>query len=351
MGILSMLFRIGADTTDFEIGAKRVQSLGDKMAKTFKRDVASAFAGVFVADRLVDFGLQAIRVSGQISDLSKQLGVSAEFLQEIKFAAELSGSSLDSFSSSIEKIQIARTKALGGNDELVKAFESLGVSSEQLKSSRIEDIFIQIGKAFEGEANPEKLLEAFIQLAGRGGGALIPAMVSGLSDAADQAHRLGLIMSQEVVNSMDEANDRLDILKAKATAGIGTIVGGLIEPVLNGIEHVYSAIEGFLLASSTPEGGKELSGMAMVKHMAQQAVQSFRASWDSTDIEEQNRKDIQSRMDSARNAAKSFDFEATDAELKKARQIQASVNTAFMGAQVSLALAVLPDSRQPSNRS
>ena len=333
MGILSMLFRIGADTTDFEIGAKRVQSLGDKMAKTFKRDVASAFAGVFVADRLVDFGLQAIRVSGQISDLSKQLGVSAEFLQEIKFAAELSGSSLDSFSSSIEKIQIARTKALGGNDELVKAFESLGVSSEQLKSSRIEDIFIQIGKAFEDEANPEKLLEAFIQLAGRGGGALIPAMVSGLSDAADQAHRLGLIMSQEVVNSMDEANDRLDILKAKATAGIGTIVGGLIEPVLNGIEHVYSAIEGFLLASSTPEGGKELSGMAMVKHMAQQAVQSFRASWDSTDIEEQNRKDIQSRMDSARNAAKSFDFEATDAELKKARQIQASVNTAFMGAQ------------------
>ena len=328
-----MLFRIGADTTDFEIGAKRVQSLGDKMAKTFKRDVASAFAGVFVVDNVVNLGLKAIQTAGQLNDLSQQLGVSVEFLQEIKFAAELGGSSLDSFASSIEKIQIARTKALGGNDELVKAFESLGVSSEQLKSSRIEDIFIQIGKAFEGEANPEKLLEAFTQLAGRGGGALIPAMVSGLSDAADQARRLGLIMSQEVVNSMDEANDRLDILKSKATAGIGTIVGGLIEPVLNGIEHVYSAIEGFLLASSTPEGGKELSGMAMVKHMAQQAVQSFRASWDSTDIEEQNRKDIQSRMDSARNAAKSFDFEATDAELKKARQIQASINTAFMGTQ------------------
>ncbi len=296
MAIFSLLAKLGLDGTNFESGLKRSQSL----AKGIGRDISGTLAGIFAVDKLAEFGLQAIETAGKLNDLSAQLGVSAEFLQEMKFAAELGGSSLEEVAAALEKITIARGKALGGDQGLLDAFARFGVTAQEIKSARIEDVFLKIGKAFEGEANPQNLIAPFRLLAGKSAGALIPAMATSLSEAADQARRLGLIMSNDVINAMDDANDRLDILKAKATAGIGTIVGSLLQPLLNGIEHVYSAVEAFFLSSATPEGGKELKAMEQIRHMFSQAKQAFITSYEQTDIEEQAKRDAETRRREAR---------------------------------------------------
>lgn len=328
MGILSMLFRIGADTTDFEIGAKRVQSLGDKMAKTFKRDVASAFAGVFVVDKVVDLGLKAIQTAGQLNDLSQQLGVSAKFLQEMKFAAEMGGASLSDVESGLQKIQIARQKALGGNDELVAAFESLGVSSEQLKSSRIEDIFIQIGRSFEGGANPEELVAAFTQIAGKGAGSLIPAMASGLADAAEQARNLGLVMSDDVVRSLDDANDRVEIMMKRLETGMGVVISSFVTPLMDFLDAFGAGVQGFF-------GAMFAEGRAgfQMENWIEQFQQSFRTARDEQQAELQAKKDADAKRAESRSKAAGFEFQASEADLKKARDLQRSVNTVFMGNQ------------------
>ncbi len=328
MGILSMLFRIGADTTDFEIGAKRVQSLGDKMAKTFKRDVASAFAGVFVVDKVVDLGLKAIQTAGQLNDLSQQLGVSAKFLQEMKFAAEMGGASLSDVESGLQKIQIARQKALGGNDELVAAFESLGVSSEQLKSSRIEDIFMQIGRSFEGGANPEELVAAFTQIAGKGAGSLIPAMASGLADAAEQARNLGLVMSDDVVRSLDDANDRVEIMMKRLETGMGVVIAEFITPLMDFLDAFGAGIQGFF-------GAMFAEGRAgfQMENWIEQFQQSFRTARDEQQAELQAKKDAEAKRAESRSKAAGFEFQASESDLKKARDLQRSVNTVFMGNQ------------------
>jgi hypothetical protein len=328
MGILSMLFRIGADTTDFEIGAKRVQSLGDKMAKTFKRDVASAFAGVFVVDKVVDLGLKAIQTAGQLNDLSQQLGVSAKFLQEMKFAAEMGGASLSDVESGLQKIQIARQKALGGNDELVAAFESLGVSSEQLKSSRIEDIFMQIGSSFEGGANPEELVAAFTQIAGKGAGSLIPAMASGLADAAEQARNLGLVMSDDVVRSLDDANDRVEIMMKRLETGMGVVISSFVTPLMDFLDAFGAGVQGFF-------GAMFAEGRAgfQMENWIEQFQQSFRTARDEQQAELQAKKDADAKRAESRSKAAGFEFQASEADLKKARDLQRSVNTVFMGNQ------------------
>jgi len=328
MGILSMLFRIGADTTDFEIGAKRVQSLGDKMAKTFKRDVASAFAGVFVVDKVVDLGLKAIQTAGQLNDLSQQLGVSAKFLQEMKFAAEMGGASLSDVESGLQKIQIARQKALGGNDELVAAFESLGVSSEQLKSSRIEDIFMQIGRSFEGGANPEELIASLTQIAGKGAGALIPAMASGLADAAEQARNLGLVLSDDVVRSLSDANDRVEIMMKRLETGMGVVIAKFITPLMDFLDAFGAGIQGFFGAMFN-EGR---AGFQM-ENWIEQFQQSFRTARDEQQAELQAKKDADAKRAESRSKAAGFEFQASESDLKKARDLQRSVNTVFMGNQ------------------
>lgn len=300
MAIFSLLAKLGLDGTGFETGLKRSQSL----AKGVGREISGTLAGIFAVDKLSEFGLEAIHTAGRLQDLSTQLGVSSEFLQEMKFAADLGGASLDEVAAAIEKITMARGKALGGDQGLIDAFARFGVTAQEIKSARIEDIFIKIGKAFEGDANPQNLIAPFRELAGKGAGSLIPAMATGLQDAADQARRLGLIMSNEVISAMDDANDRLDILKAKATAGIGTIIGELVQPLLNGIEHVYSAVEAFFLASATPEGGKELKAMENIKHMFSQAKQAFVTSYEQTNIEAQAKMEADKRRAEARRLSR-----------------------------------------------
>lgn len=296
MAIFSLLAKLGLDGTAFESGLKRSQSL----AKGVGREISGTLAGIFAVDKLAQFGIQAIETAGKLNDLSTQLGVSAEFLQEMKFAAELGGSSLEEVAAALEKITIARGKALGGDQGLLEAFARFGITAQEIKSAKIEDIFIKIGKAFEGDANPQNLIAPFRLLAGKSAGALIPAMATSLSEAADQARRLGLVMSNDVINAMDDANDRLDILKAKATAGIGTIVGSVIQPMLNGIEHVFSAVQAFFLASATPEGGKELKAMEQMRHMFSQAKQAFITSREETDLEEQAKRDAEAKRREAR---------------------------------------------------
>ena len=276
MAIFSLLAKLGLDGTAFESGLKRSQSV----AKGVGREISSTLAGVFAVDKLAEFGTKAIETAGRLQDLSTQLGVSAEFLQEMKFAAEMGGSSLDDVAGSLEKITVARQKALSGDSGMVDAFKSLGISADELKSAKLEDIFIKIGKAFEGDANPQKLIGPLREIAGRSAGSLIPAMAEGLSDAADQAKRLGLIMSDEVVATLDEANDRVDVMKKTLETGIGSAIANLIEPLFRQLDALGAGIQGFIGAMLDPgRAGFDPS------HWFQQFAQSRRTALDEMDAE------------------------------------------------------------------
>jgi hypothetical protein len=285
MAIFSLLAKLGLDGTTFETGMKRAQSL----AKGVGRDISSTLAGIFAVDKLAQFGMEAVNTAGKLQDLSTQLGVSAKFLQEMKFAADMGGSSLDDVSAALQKITIARGKALGGDQGLLDAFARFGITAQEIKSAKIEDIFLKIGKAFEGDANPQNLLAPFRELAGKGAGALIPAMADGLSDAADQAQRLGMVMSDQVIESLDEANDRIEILQKTAVAGTGTLISKGLVPLMNFFDKLGAAISTFeqrwlsvRLAFLTGGASK---GMESLRFSLDQAKQAYITAGEEQDAE------------------------------------------------------------------
>jgi hypothetical protein len=286
MAIFSLLAKLGLDGTSFETNLKKSQSL----AKSVGRDISGTLAGMFAVDKLAQFGLKAIETAGKLQDLSTQLGVSVEFLQEMQFAADLSGSSLDDVSAALEKITIARGKALGGDQSLLDAFARFKVTAAEIKSAKIEDIFLKIGRAFEGDANPQNLLTPFRELAGRGAGALIPAMASGLSDAADQAKRLGMIMSTDVIDTLDEANDRVDIMRKTMEAGTGSFLAKVIEPAFRQLDALGAGIQGFF-------GAMFAEGRASFyyENYFQQFAQARRAALDEMDAELEGKREARNK--------------------------------------------------------
>jgi hypothetical protein len=281
--MFSLLVRLGLDGSQFESGMKRVQSTGASFAKDFKREVGGTLAAMFAVDKVAEYGKAAIDLAGKLTDLSSKLGVSAEFLQEMSYAAELSGASLDDVSGAMEKLTIARTKALSGDAGMVEAFQKLGVSAADLKSMRIEDIFTKIGGAFENGINPQPLLGALREIAGKGATSLVPAMADGLAQAAENARQLGLVMQNDVVAALDDAGDRIAVMNRTLMGGIGALIANVIQPLFRQLEAIGSAIVTFSQMVADPKANTQVNPLKRLQFLGQQTAQSYRASLDEQD--------------------------------------------------------------------
>lgn len=279
MSLFSILFKLGVDGSQFETGLKRAQSAGTSFAKDFKKEVGATLAGMFAVDKVVEYGKKAVDLAGHLTDLSNKLGVSASFLQEMSYAAELGGGSLDDVSSALEKLSIARAKALGGDSGTLDAFAKLGVSADMLRKSRLEDIFAKIGNAFENGINPQPLLGALREIAGKGATSLVPAMADGLGEAAEKARELGMVMQDDVVSSLDDVGDRLTMMNKTATSLIGRITAAAAGGTLQFFESLGAVFSTAFNLAKDPKANPERNPLKRAGFFFDQLGQSFMASW------------------------------------------------------------------------
>lgn len=287
MAIFSLLAKLGLDGTAFETGLKKSQS----MAKGVGKEITGTFAAMFAIDKIAQFGVAIVDAAGQINDLSSRLGVSSEFLQEMKYAAEQSGATLDDVAGAVENLAIARMKALAGDEKTIENFDKMGISMKTIKDLGAEGLFMQSGKPFADGIDPQKLVGPFRELAGKGAGALIPAMVQGLEKSAQQARSLSLVIDSDVIDALDDVADRMDTLKS-ITMSIGaTLMTYLLRPALKLTEALVAGVHGFVMAANTPEGGKDMPAGQMMRHMFGQFAQSFMSSLDDQEQELINKRE------------------------------------------------------------
>ena len=307
MGNFSLLAKLGLDSSSFESGAKRAESI----SKKFGKEMTGALATAFSVEKVVQFGLEAVSAAGKLSDLSDRVGVSAGFLQEMQFAAEQTGASLEDVTASIEKLSVARAQALAGSETKMNAFKLLGISADDLKTLRSEDLFTKIGDTIKNAPNPQNLLAPFREIAGKGAGALIPAMIEGLQDTAQKARELGLVMNDNVVASLDDAADRIDTLKAGFTVLTGTIISEVGGPLFKFFEAVGSAAQTFFSMVFDPKANTDKDPFTRLKFLINQTTEAFKAS-----IDEQNQASVDKKQQSQKRAERRRTFDAAGLEIE-----------------------------------
>ena len=199
------------DATGFKAGIKQVESASKGLSRDLNGNLKGAIAGAFGTAAIVAAGKATLDYAGQIADLSERLGVSTDALQEMDFAARLTGTNLETFTGFLEKLSVSREEALQGNDELRDSFARLGVSLEDLRTKRLEDLTRQIGRAVQG-GDVQQLMPSLKGVGGRGAGALVPTFRAGLDEAAQQARGAGAIISAEDIAALDEAGDTFSML-------------------------------------------------------------------------------------------------------------------------------------------
>ena len=303
MALLSFMARLGLDATGFEKNMakadSRVNHFGKQTLGALKGQLAAAFSFGAIAAGIN----QAVESASKLNDQTAKLGVGTKFFQEWAFGAKQAGSSSEELAGFLEKLAVARTKALGGGASENKAFEQFGISLKDLQSGSLEDIAAKVSKAFEG-GNPQEFIASLRVIGGRGAGGLIPAFADGMDDAAKQAQELGLVLSDETIQSLDALGDKFDIIKAQFNVGfsqIGTWAAKAWGDAFNAAEKYFQATIQFGVGFRQGNGIKDSINRAVASSLT--AVDETGKTQDS---EEAAFKRLQDNKRKSRLAAPDF---------------------------------------------
>jgi hypothetical protein len=200
--------------------------------------MARAAAAVGVAATAAVAGVVALtlRIADQADEIAKhstRIGVSIESYQELTHAMELSGGSIAEASTGIRRLSANLLDASQGVATAVDAFAGLGIETTTAAGGlrSVDDVLADIADEFAAmEDGAEKTARA-MELFGRSGAALIPLLnqgSEGIAEMRQEAHDLGLVISDETAAAAEAFNDDLTRLRGVATGFARDIATELI---------------------------------------------------------------------------------------------------------------------------
>jgi hypothetical protein len=229
--------------------ARGMKSLGDSGVKAGKGMTAAflkaqiALGAIRAAARGIVGLMRGITTESidrldKISKTSRQIGVSAEFLSSVGYAAEQSGIKSEVLVRGIRNVSRNMRQVAGGSKELIKVYDELGFTTEELADLARrgpEAAFRAIAKAV-GEVDDEtQRVSLAMRALGREAGPQLLKMVEGGLGAMDKyvadAHRLGLVVTQQQGEMAEAASEAIGEFEAAMT-GVKNAIAVQIMPVL-----------------------------------------------------------------------------------------------------------------------
>lgn len=243
MGALkSLIARVGLDGADFELGAKKVESVAEKMSHNVEHHFKGALAAAFGVAAIEMATEHVIEYGAQIYDVSKKLAISTEAAQVWDRALKENGASIESGAKFFEKLSASRRTAMeggAGGAKVTEAFKELGVTIDDLKNKRIEDIAEQIGDVFSAGGDPQALFGALKDVGGKGAGDMVGTLISGVRELHDEFKKLGIIIDDGVIKGLKESEERGKQFGAQLEATLAPVVAG----VIRGFQYFFNMLK------------------------------------------------------------------------------------------------------------
>ena len=206
-------------------------------AKVIATAVTAAVAGTgALVKGIYDAASATAAYGDNIDKMSQKIGLSSDAYQEWDFIAQHSGTSMESLKTSMVKLS---TAAANGSD----AFQKLGISAEDAQSMSREELWNKTVMALTSVEDETERARIAQELFGKGAtemGALLNTSAADLEAMRQQAHDLGIVMSEEDVkasaafqDSLQNMTQSFDGLKNRMIAdflpGITTVMDGLTQ--------------------------------------------------------------------------------------------------------------------------
>jgi hypothetical protein len=216
---LKLQAEIGLDGTGFRTGMQKIQ--------TSVNQLKTAFGTAFTVGALTSATRSIINFASEIKDTATRLQVSTDFIQELRFAAQQSGSGLSVATLALEKMGVQMQNAIENGGDAMQAFNRLGVSFAELKNNSPEDVFRLIGRNLQTMERSLETNSAVIQVFGRGGGRLVTVLKE-LAENSQKFKDTQPLVTEESINNIERLGDRVDGLRNKLKALAAEEIGSRI---------------------------------------------------------------------------------------------------------------------------
>lgn len=251
-------YRLVADASAFSSGIRTAEAEFNKFTSTIAQGIglgAGFSVGKEAAEALIstikaipaafaESITSAIAFASSIEDASQRTGVAAEKLQEMRVSAMLSSVSFESLQGALGKM--AKAIETGSAE-----FGKLGLSLSELQRMSPDQAFEKIGSAITKLSSPMERTAALMAIFGRAGAQLIPMFNTMAEGAESTARSLGLVMSSQMVSTLENMGDKVDLLKATWTGLWNNLGAGIAStPALAmALDEITSAIGGMSTAA------------------------------------------------------------------------------------------------------
>lgn len=245
-------------------------SQAERATGQFASNVGAKLAGIFSAGAIAAYGRELIRWGSEINDTAIRLGVSAERVQELSFAAKQSSSDIGEMAQGMTKLQDAIEKIRSGEgaDKLLKAFAAVGVSAADLARLKPDELLNKISTNLaETGINSEKTA-ALLDIFGKAGGKLV-AVLTELNAKIAEFHKEGLGVTDEEIKSLDDAGDALDKLWLKLKvfgAGLVTHPGELAQDMGEAIIEKFPIMKSIYEAMKQNQSPRQYAALPLDKN-------------------------------------------------------------------------------------
>ena len=258
---LDLVAKIGGFTEGLSKAEREAKKRSDSMAKQF-RAMGTAIAGAVTAAAATMTVLikQSIDLADQTQKTAQAIGINGDALQELRFAADLSGVSSEQLNDTLKDLAKNLSEAAAGGKSQADAFKLIGVSATDAEGNvrPLEDVLLDIADRFAGTADDANKTALAMKIFGEQGRTLIPMLNSGrdgLEGMMQMARDLGLVMDEETRKAAERFNDSLTILQAQQRGVINQITVELL-PAMN-------ALSGLLLDVTKNTGLASAAGRGM----------------------------------------------------------------------------------------
>ena len=268
MGLLNLVGRLSLDGAPFKQGLDKSKSdaknAASEISGALKGMVMGAVGGAAIATQFKE----AADYAAKIVDASARLNMGTGTLQEIAFGASMAGSSLESLIPIFQKIAVAKREAIKDpSGDMADAFVNMGISIEELKSKRIEDIFYRIGGALESAGDSQEIFADALKLTGKGAGEIVQIFRGGFSDAVEEFRSSGMEISAESLNSVEAYGDKFGYAKTQMMSffvGLAAMTSRAVEPVRTSTMKTLKMLSLYAqLAAGEKNGGLSLADFKM----------------------------------------------------------------------------------------
>lgn len=253
MNVFELFAVLTLNKTDYEKGLDESEKKGSSWADKVQNVIGSKAVATFtligkavldVVKKINQLMLDTINYADSVSDLAAKYDVTTDSISEMQYIAEQSGTTVESMTS-------AMTMLYNRAKENSEAFKELGVNVKDNNGNfkAMDELFYETVGALnnleDSNAKNAYMLETFGRSA-MSVGEVVRKSGEELAQMRQEAHDLGIVMSEETVQSASDFNDTLAVLKLQGQSALASLVAGAPdaeEKLQNFLDNVVELLE------------------------------------------------------------------------------------------------------------